>query len=340
VNRTGSITLSGDMSGSGSLTKNSSGTLTLSGNSSYSGITTLNSGTLVIGHANAAGSGTIFQTDGTSLLKLDTTGTMANSMSVYNVLATQNVTASGAITVNNATFEVEAGDTLELSGAVSGTGGVTKNGTGTLILSGSNSYTNPTTINSGTLNAANANALGSNAVVIVNGGSLLVTADDAINGKDVTLNSTSTTVAGLAFSGTYNGTVGALTLSRDSILDLGTGSVAAAFSNLVMGLYNLKIYNWSGTTLWGGGNGNNTDQIYFNRTLTNSELDRISFYSSLDNNSFLGTAYQFDSGSFANEIIPVPEPSTYIAGLILLVGAVVHFLRRRLAMGKNALSFK
>jgi hypothetical protein len=60
----------------------------------------------------------------------------------------------------------------------------------------------------------------------------------------------------------------------------------------------------------------------------------------LDNNSFLGTAYQFDSGSFANEIIPVPEPSTYIAGLILLVGTVVHFLRRRLAMGKNTLSFK
>lgn len=340
TNSSADSVFSGAISGNGALSKNGIGTLTLSGNSIFSGGINLNTGTLVLGHVNAAGSGTITQSSGGSLLTIATTGTISNAMSVYNVGATQSATLSGLITVSNASFDVEIGDTLTISGNITGSGGVTKNGTGTVILSGSNSYTNPTTINSGTLNAANANALGSNAVVIVNGGSLLVTADDAINGKDVTLNSTSTTVAGLAFSGTYNGTVGALTLSRDSILDLGTGSVAAAFSNLVMGLYNLKIYNWSGTTLWGGGNGNNTDQIYFNRTLTNSELDRISFYSSLDNNSFLGTAYQFDSGSFANEIIPVPEPSTYIAGLILLVGAVVHFLRRRLAMGKNALSFK
>jgi hypothetical protein len=123
-------------------------------------------------------------------------------------------------------------------------------------------------------------------------------------------------------------------------LDLGTGSVVAFFSDLVMGVYNLQIYNWTGTTLWGGGSGNNTDQIFVNRTLTNSELNRISLYSSLDNNSFLGTAYQFTSGPFANEIIPVPEPSAYIAGLILLVGTTVHLLRRRLAMGKNTLSFK
>jgi hypothetical protein len=117
-------------------------------------------------------------------------------------------------------------------------------------------------------------------------------------------------------------------------LDLGTGSVAAIFSNLAMDLYNLKIYNWTGATLWGGGDGDNTDRIYFNRSLTTSELGRISFYSSLENNSFLGTGYQFASGSFANEIIPVPEPSTYLAGLILLGGTVVHFLRRRRAMEK------
>ena len=190
----------------------------------------------------------------------------------------------------------------------------------------------------GDLQAAAANALGTTSQVFVNtGGSLLVTADDALGSTGITLNSTATgdgTAASLVFSGTYNGTVGALTLSRDSILDLGTGSVAAIFSNLAMDIYNLKIYNWSGTTLWGGGDGDNTDRIYFNRSLTTSELGRISFYNSLDNNSFLGTAYQFASGSFANEIIPVPEPSTYLAGLILLGGTVVHFLRRRRAMEK------
>ncbi len=343
VDRTGSITLAANMSGTGALTKNSSGTLTLTGNSSYSGGTTLNSGTLVIGHANAAGSGTITQSSGSSLLTIATTGTLSNAMSVYNVGATQSATLSGPITVSNATFDVETGDTLTISGNVSGSGGVTKNGAGALILSGSNSYASATTVNAGTLQAASANALGANSTVTVNGGSFLVTADDALESHDITLNSTATgngTAASLVFSGTYNGTVGALTLSRDSILDLGTGSVVAFFSDLVMGVYNLQIYNWTGTTLWGGGSGNNTDQIFVNRTLTNSELNRISLYSSLDNNSFLGTAYQFTSGPFANEIIPVPEPSAYIAGLILLVGTTVHLLRRRLAMGKNTLSFK
>ena len=42
-----------------------------------------------------------------------------------------------------------------------------------MILSGSNSYSGATTVNTGTLNAANANALGSNNTVTVNDGTLL-----------------------------------------------------------------------------------------------------------------------------------------------------------------------
>jgi fibronectin-binding autotransporter adhesin len=315
-------------------TKNGTGSLTLSGSSSYNGTTTLNAGTLVIGHANALGTSAVVQSNGSSVLKIDTTGMITNAMSVYNVLASQSATASGAITVNNATIEVEAGDTLTISGEVSGSGGVTKTGDGTLVLSGSNSYSSATTVNAGTLEAASASALSSNnATVQVNGGSLLVTADDAINGKAITLNSTSTTVAGLAFSGTYNGTAGLLTLSQDSIIDLGEGSVVLHFTDLVMGLdntlYTLAIYNWTGTTLWGGGNGDNTDQFYIDRSLSSSELNRISFYSGgLGTNSFVGTGYQLSGGSFNNEVIPVPEPETYATGVLLLIGCGWLYVRK------------
>ncbi|MCX6964497.1 MAG: autotransporter-associated beta strand repeat-containing protein [Verrucomicrobia bacterium] len=192
TNTSTNTTISSVVQGSGNLAKSGSGTLTLSGSNTYSGGTTLNTGTFVIGNAAAAGTGTITQTNGTSLLKLDTTGTITNAMSVYNVLATQSATLSGAITVNNATWDVDAGDTLTVSGAVAGNGGVTKIGNGTLILSGSNSYNGSTVIATGTLNAANANALGSNNTVQVNGGTLLVSADDAINGMNITLNGTST----------------------------------------------------------------------------------------------------------------------------------------------------
>ena len=316
---------SGIISGTGALTKNGTGTLTLSGANTYTGGTTLNTGTLVIGHANAAGAGTLTQSNGSSLLKIDTTGTIANTMSVYNVQASQSATLSGAITVNNATFEVDSGDTLTLSGAVGGSGGVTKNGTGALVLSGSNTYAAATTVNAGTLNAAHANALGSNTTVQIYGGSLLVTADDAINGKNLTLASTangSAAAASLAFSGTYNGTAGSLTLNADSIIDLGTGSVAVHFSDMVMGFYKLAIYNWTGTTLWNGGNGNNTDQIYFGGdNLSSDELSRISFYSSISSSSFVGTAFQLSGGSFNQQIIPVPEPEAYATAIILLLGA-------------------
>ena len=337
-----SLVLDGDIQGidvTGSITgaaANSNllvnGNVSLSAANSYVGTTTINTGTLTIGNTSSLGSGALTQANDSSLLKIETTGTIANNLSVSNVLASQTATLGGSITVNNSSWEVESGETLILSGGVSGTGGVTKNGNGTLILSGSNSYASSTTVNAGTLTAADANALGGNTTVQVNGGSLLVTADDAINGKNITLASTANgngTSASLAFSGSYNGTVGALTLSQDSIIDLGTGSVAIHFTELVMGVYNLAIYNWTGTTLWGGGSGNNTDQFYVDRAVSDSELNRISFYSGFSSSSFVGTGFQLSGGSFNQQIIPVPEPEIWVTGILLVLSNGVWLWRRR-----------
>jgi autotransporter-associated beta strand protein len=312
------------------------GNLTLNVANTYSGGTTINTGTFVIGHASAAGSGTITQANSSSLLKIDTTGTISNAMSVHNVLATQSATLSGAITVNNAFWEIETGDTLTISGGISGGGGVTKNGGGTLTLNGTNTYNGATVVNSGTLNATTANALGSNTTVQVNGGTLLVSADDAINGKQITLNGTSTTVATLSFNSNYNGTIQKLTLSANSIIDLGHGNVALEFADMAMGLYNaLSIYNWTGATKWGGGTGNDSDKIYFrggNYTLAN-----VKFYSGEvgENDSFLGTGFDlgleatgFSPGFTSHHIIPVPEPETWAAALLLLLGSAIWFWKK------------
>jgi len=326
INATGGFeisagTITANLGGDGAITKNDAGTLTLGGTGSYSGGIVLNAGTISLVSASGLGTGALTQANGGSLLLIDTTGTVSNALSVYNVQASQTVTLGGAITVNNATFDVEDGETLTLSNSINGTGGVTKNGTGTLVLSGSNTYSGATVVNAGVLEAANANALGANASVTVNGGSLLVSTDDALNGKNLALASAASgngTAASLVFSGTYNGAAGSLTLNENSIIDLGTGSVVVHFTDLVMGVAStLAIYNWTGTTLWGGGDGNNTDQFYIDRTLTGSELGRISFYSGIDNSSFVGTAFQLSGGSFANEVIPVPEPETYVTALLL-----------------------
>jgi autotransporter-associated beta strand protein len=258
-------------------------------------------------------------------------------MSVYNVLATQSATLSGAITVNNATYEVDAGDTLTISGNISGPGGVTKNGTGTLTLSGNNTYSSATIINAGSLNAASAGALGSNNTVQVNGGTLLVSANSSINGMNITLNGSSTTVPTLSFTGNYIGTINNLTLNKDSIIDLGAGAaynLALEIAIIEMDAYRLSFHNWNGKTRWGGGNGTDADQIYFGGG--NYTLSNVYFYSGTTSDSFLGTGFDlgletssFDSGIGGNQIIPVPEPETWATGILLLLGGALWLWRKR-----------
>jgi autotransporter-associated beta strand protein/T5SS/PEP-CTERM-associated repeat protein len=321
-------TLSGVISGSGAITKNGTGTLTLTGSNNFSGNTTINTGTVVIGNANAAGTGRIIQTNGSSLLKIDTTGMITNAISVYNVVASQSATLSGEITVNNAVWDVNTGTTLTISGDIDGSGGVTKNGNGTLVLSGNNTYTAATVVNAGTLEAASANALGSNNTVQVNGGTLLVVTDGALEDKNITL---STSSVGLRFSNTYNGTIGNLTLSANSTLDLGGGSVIARFASIALGGHTLRIYNWTGEAYLWGTNRDNTDQVYIMAPVTPDDLEKISFYSgAVGSDSFMGTGFElgFSSG-FENQIIPVPEPETWATGLLLVLGGAVWLWKKR-----------
>ncbi len=126
-------TYSGNMGGSGSLTKSGTGTLTLTGTNGYGGDTIISSGTLQVGNGG-------------------TTGTLGNG----------NVTDNGTLVFNRS-------DTLTYAGAISGTGGVTQSGTGTVVLNGSNSYRGTTTIGAGTLEVGDAGhggaSLGSNVTV-------------------------------------------------------------------------------------------------------------------------------------------------------------------------------
>jgi fibronectin-binding autotransporter adhesin len=316
--------------GTGSIVQNGASTLTLNAANTYSGGTTLNTGTLVIGNAAAAGSGTITQSSGSSLLKIDTTGTIANAMIVYNVLASQSATLSGAITVNNATWDVDSGDTLTISGNLSGTGGTTKNGTGTLVLSGNNSNTGATTVNAGTLNAASTNALGSTSSVVVNtGGSLLVTASNAVN------DSAAVTLAGgtLAVNGTFNESVGLLTLSANSIIDLNgfTGTLRFGGVGSWTGGTTLAIWNWNGFNQYGtpvGDGADNRHVVFTSNTGLEAYLNRISFYSD-SGSSFAGTGFAQGFSGGGTEIIPVPEPETWATGILLLLSSGIWLWRKR-----------
>src|SRR5262245_11764096 len=73
-------TVSGTISGNGSLVKEGEGTLTLSGNNSYTGGTLVNEGTLAVGSSTALGTGTLTVADGTTLQAAADGLALANAM--------------------------------------------------------------------------------------------------------------------------------------------------------------------------------------------------------------------------------------------------------------------
>lgn len=108
-------TLSGVISGAGKLIYNGPGNLTLTGVNTYTGATTIGSGlTLQVGNGG--------------------TGALAATP-----------------IANNGTLAINSTSSFTLGGVISGTGGITKAGSGTLTLNQINTYTGKTVVNGGTL---------------------------------------------------------------------------------------------------------------------------------------------------------------------------------------------
>jgi outer membrane autotransporter protein len=170
--------VSGVISGAGgAIVKVGSGTLTLSGANTYTGGTALKQGRLDVGHNQALGTGTLAMDDGTTL------GFAADGLSIANAIA---LTGRNDPVIDTGAFDGT------LSGAISGGGFITKEGTGTLTLSGANTYTGATNVAAGTLRAGAANTFSA------------PSAHSVAAGATLDLAGFSQTVASLANSGTVS----------------------------------------------------------------------------------------------------------------------------------------
>jgi autotransporter-associated beta strand protein len=159
------LNISGAIGGAGGLVSSGSGLLILSGNNTYSGTTTVNAGTLQVGNSNALGS----SSDPTSIASgaiLDLAGYAVPEPIQFNGGTLRSSTGiggtvSGIVTVgaSGGTVDVPTGITLTLSNSVNGGGLLTKSSAGTLILSGSNSYSGGLALNAGEVEFANAAAV-------------------------------------------------------------------------------------------------------------------------------------------------------------------------------------
>ncbi|WP_164738526.1 autotransporter domain-containing protein [Aquabacter cavernae] len=162
----GETSFGGTVSGSGSIVQAGSGTLSLTGNNSFSGGTTISRGTLRL---------TGVQPLGTGGITLNTAGTLRASDTFAYGGGISLVRTGDA---PSAAIEVDPQEVLTLSGVISGAYGFSKTGTGTLILTGSNTYTGLTTISAGTLQLGDGGTTGSISGDVLNNANLIFNRSD------------------------------------------------------------------------------------------------------------------------------------------------------------------
>jgi autotransporter-associated beta strand protein len=254
-------------------------------------------------------------------------------------------TVAGTVTLSSPlTVATAAGSTLQFDSIVGV--GISKNvligsdpkaynpGTltnaGTITFGGStdNSYVSAI-VSSGTLVLAKSSSAGVHAINsdlgIGSGGTVLLGGSGANQIADtagVVLAGGRLNTAGLSE------TVGVLTLHDNSIIDLGNGASILAFaksSNVPWDAgTSLSIYNWSGDKAGGG-----ADQVLFGGNamgLSSAQLNQIMFYSD-GGVTPLGTAVFAPMAD--GEIVPAPEPATWVPAAFALGALLSTQLRRR-----------
>ncbi|GGE87017.1 hypothetical protein GCM10011317_50150 [Niveispirillum cyanobacteriorum] len=184
TNGSGTLVISGVVSGSGNLAKAGGGTLRLDGNNTYTGTTTVSVGYLLANHNNALGSTTAGTTvssgaslgvgDGVTLAENLTVGGLGSSNTGAIRFAGTSGTISGTIALTADTVYAVTSGTLTVSGVISGNNsGISKTGAGTMILSGNNTATGDLGVSAGTLVLSGTNAF-AGATSVSNGGTLIV----------------------------------------------------------------------------------------------------------------------------------------------------------------------
>jgi fibronectin-binding autotransporter adhesin len=232
VNSGGTWVQTGQISGAGSMYRDNTGagTIVLAGNNTFTGGLKIIDRTLTLGHKNALGTNTFLVGDAT------VAPAAGISFSSNTDLTGVNAVPNAVSLVRNAT--VNGGTNLELAGIVSGTAGLTKSGTGTLVLSNVNTYSGANVIAQGVLAIPASSALGDGSgtnTLSFTGGTLQTTVGIDVP-RNASLNSTGGTVdtAGnnSSFSGVLSGT--------SSFTKIGAGSLVLSSDNTYSGLTNIN----------------------------------------------------------------------------------------------------
>ncbi len=218
------------MSGSGGLTKLGTGTLTLTGVNTFTGTTTISAGTLALsgGDDRLAATTPIFVSGGT----LDLGGKSQATSGI--VRFTSGTTTNGTIVKSSADYDGQAGT---VNAVLAGDVGLNKSGSGTLTLTGVNTYSGPTMISlGGILNVNSSDALGNASAtntLIFNGGALQAASDISMQAtRLVTLTNTN---VGIIDTNGYNVSIAGVMSAAGGLSKRGLGTLTLTAANTYSG---------------------------------------------------------------------------------------------------------
>jgi len=211
------------------LNKNGAGTLVLSGTgNSWTGATKINGGTVRLGASGVIpDSSVVTASNGTTLDlsgQTETIGGLLGDGSVTNTHATNAAT----LTVNNTADSAFTGLISNGAAALN----VEKSGSGTLTVSGANTYTGTTTVNGGILRVTGNTALGATAggTIVNSGGTLELDGSSSnltIGAEALTLAGTGSASNGaLRSSAGANSIQGSVTLGGNATIEVAAGSLS------------------------------------------------------------------------------------------------------------------
>lgn len=291
-----------------------------------------------------------------SNLILSNTST-SQTLTIQNTaeLGTQSMTL---VVPNDSRIFAGSGTTIVISTAISGSGRITSYGSGTLVLSGDNSYTNGTVVEQGTLRVANGSgsATGSGTVTVAAGAKL--------TGTGTIIPNTGTTAGNTV---TVNGTIQPGTDAATGTLTIGSSSPNATVSVNSSGTYRWTVSNvGSPSTAPGGSSATSVQsELVVNGNLTFTpgtfevvglsvaNFDNTQPYSwrvatgtagvsigstqptfSVTGLSTGGGSFYLSSGGTAVFLnyAPVPEPATVLLTCAAAAGIVQRIRRQSFAM--------
>lgn len=240
----------------------------------FSGPITLNGGLLSFGTnaTNPIGTGTLTIQSGTLSYFNNGTRTLPNAITIAGNFSYSPGSTNGASNTTQLsgtadlgsttrTIEVQLGNattsTLAFTNTVSGSGGITKTGAGTLRLAGNNTFSGLVTVNAGAvdLNATSGNNALPGNIVINSGGSLLLsTSNNIADTSTVTMNAGST----FTFNGSVTTTTGNVAVRSDRIGALVFNGGSFTNTSAVIGTTTGTLGSTGGGGLALGGSGSVT----------------------------------------------------------------------------------